>query len=47
MFTSPWYLALPGTARQLIMQQLMSRIVREHVWHALEPPVWEQRWAEV
>ena len=47
MFKAPWYLALPGPARQLIMQELMSSLVREHVWHAVEQPVWEQRWAEV
>ena len=47
MFRAPWYLALPGPARQLIMQELMGSLVREHVWHAVEQPVWEQQWAEV
>ena len=44
---SPWFLALPGPARQLIVHKLMARIVRKHVWAAVQQPVWEQRWEEV
>ena len=47
LFTSAWFLRLPGPARQLVMHEVMSQLVREHVWGLLPDAVWAQRWHEV
>eukprot|EP00951_Prasinocladus_malaysianus_P033592 scaffold333468_cov40-Prasinocladus_malaysianus.AAC.1 len=39
----PWFLHLPGTARLLIVEQLVKQRAREEVWGMLPGGIWDDR----
>ena len=43
---SPWFLALPGSVRVHIIEDLVKQAARQMFWSRLDSAVWREDWAQ-
>ena len=44
LLDADWFYALPGPARVMLTDKLMSQLARDHVWGFLDKCIWEGDW---